>query len=336
LSIKDKLTLGDVQELFTVRSSRAAYWRVIALDWFTDDNAWGINKATEQAASKLSTPSDLPVSADMHQQFHIGVLDPHWLPAAYRPVGINLTAARVVPDSLTLLVDSKAELNDLVYDVSSKIPTPSEFTLGAAPFSDPVRMARDLELPSDFSARVNALAQRIIKNARTPYERVVALENFFRSGEFTYTLDTHLGDSPDELAEFLLETKAGFCEQFAASFAAMARVVGVPARVAVGYQPGDYRDGLFHTTPTRGRRCGSKVSAGSPSSPHPASRSRRSGSPPAGRGRSSPRPRPPPGRRVRARRPHRARCPPSHGEGAETSRCNRARSSTRPTTPPAT
>ena len=39
LSIKDKLSLGPVEELFTVKASRAAYWRVIALDWFTDDNA---------------------------------------------------------------------------------------------------------------------------------------------------------------------------------------------------------------------------------------------------------------------------------------------------------
>jgi transglutaminase-like putative cysteine protease len=249
LSIKDKLSQGPVQQLFTVKAPRAAYWRVIALDWFTDDNAWGINKATEQTASRLSTPSDLPQSTEMQQQFRIGVLDPHWLPAAYRPVGINLTAARVVPDSLTLLVDSKAQLNDLVYDVTSQVPTPTERTLQAAPFSDRTKMARDLELPADFSARVNLLARSIVKNANTPYARAVAIQQFFRSGEFKYTLDTHLGDSPDELAEFLLETKAGFCEQFAASFAALARVVGVPARVAVGYQPGDYRaDGLFHVT----------------------------------------------------------------------------------------
>ena len=249
LSIKDKLTLGPVQELFTVSSPRAAYWRVIALDWFTDENAWGVNKATELAASKLKAPLNLPPSTPVHQQFHIETLDPHWLPAAYQPVAINLTAARVVPDSLTLLVDSKSHLSDLVYDVDSEIPTPSLAVLQQAPQSDRRKMATDLELPADFPEAVRSLADTVTRGATTPYGRALALEKFFRSGAFTYTTNTNLGDSPDAITEFLTKTKAGFCEQFAASFAAMARAVGVPARVAVGYQSGTLgADGLYHVT----------------------------------------------------------------------------------------
>jgi len=249
LSILDKLTLGPVQELFTVKASRAAYWRVIALDWFSDANAWGVNKATEQAATKLSIPTDLPQSTAVHQRFRIEALDPHWLPAAYQPVAINLTAARVVPDSLTLLVDSTSPLHDLVYDVDSEIPTPKRADLARAPFTDPHAMPQDLELPNDFPTAVTNLARSITANADTPFGRAVALEKYFRSGLFKYTLDTDLGDSPDAITQFLLHTRKGFCEQFAASFAAMARAVGVPARVAVGYQPGSFEsDGLYHVT----------------------------------------------------------------------------------------
>jgi transglutaminase-like putative cysteine protease len=249
LSIRDKLKLGPVQELFTVKAPRAAYWRVIALDWFTNDNAWGVNRATEQAASKLTIPPNLPRSSPLHEQFHIKDLDPHWLPAAYQPVQINLTAARVVPDSLTLLVDSKSELHDLVYDVDSRIPTPSQVDLLQAPFSNPRLLARDLELPSDFPEPVRTLARQITGNADTPYGRAAALEAFFRNGTFHYTVDTDLGDSPEAITRFLTQTRAGFCEQFAASFAALARAAGVPARVAVGYQPGTLADdGLYHVT----------------------------------------------------------------------------------------
>src|SRR5262249_50758217 len=139
LHIKDKLTLGKPRELFTVRAERAAYWRVIALDWFTSDNAWGVNKATEHAASKLDEPGDRPPSTALHQQFDIEEIDPPWLPAAYRPVQINLNAARVVPDSLTLLVDSVQPIGKVVYDVDSQIPTPSVAELSAAPL-DPSAM----------------------------------------------------------------------------------------------------------------------------------------------------------------------------------------------------
>jgi len=250
LSIRDKLTLGPIQELFTVKSPRQAYWRVIALDWFSNGNAWGINKAAEVSASKLSDPTDLPPSAAVHQQFHIEQLDPHWLPAAYRPVGINLTAARVVPESTTLLIDSKDDLGDLLYDVDSQVPTPTTDQLERAPFSSRSKWKRDLQLPSDFPDTVRTLARTITTNAHGPYERALALVQYFRSsGRFTYSLDTNLGDSPNDLTQFLTKTRKGFCEQFAASYAALARAVGLPARVAVGYQPGTLgSDGLYHVT----------------------------------------------------------------------------------------
>jgi hypothetical protein len=185
----------------------------------------------------------------VHQRFHIEQLDPHWLPAAYRPVGINLTAARVVPDSLTLLVDSKQQLGQLTYDIDSQVPTPDTRALLRAPSSSRREFSRDLALPSDFPPEVRALAKRVTAGASGPYEKAVDLVRFFRSPPFTYTLDTNLGDSQSAISDFLLHTHAGFCEQFAASYAALARAVGLPARVAVGYQPGTLgADGLYHVT----------------------------------------------------------------------------------------
>jgi len=221
---------------------------VIALDWFTDDNAWGVNKATEHNASTLSAPDNLPPSTALHQQFDIKQIDPHWLPAAYRPVEINLNAARVVPDSLTLLVDSSQPIGTVVYDVQSAIPTPPVALLESAPL-DPNAMPNDIELPPDFPQTVRSLAQQITARANGPYERALALQDFFRKpGNFTYTLDTKLDDSTNAIVQFLQERR-GFCEQFAATFAAMARAVGVPARVAVGYQPGTLEaDNLYHVT----------------------------------------------------------------------------------------
>jgi hypothetical protein len=249
LHIQDKLTQGPVRELFTVRADRAAYWRVIALDWFTDDNAWGVNKATEHNASTLTEPDELPPSSALHQQFDIKEIDPHWLPAAYRPVQINLNDARVVPDSLTLLVDSAQPIGQVVYDVQSAIPTPSEAMLRAAPL-DPKAMPDDIQLPRNFPQSVRTLAQQITAGEDSPFGRAVKLQDFFRKkGNFTYTLDTNLQDSTNSIVQFLFQQRRGFCEQFAASFAAMARSVGIPARVAVGYQPGTVGpDNLFHVT----------------------------------------------------------------------------------------
>src|SRR3546814_13822800 len=56
----------------------------------------------------------------------------------------------------------------------------------------------------------------------------------------------HVGDA---LEQFLFETQVGYCEQFAGAYAAMARAVGLPARVAVGFTQGERDETdptLFH------------------------------------------------------------------------------------------
>ena len=56
---------------------------------------------------------------------------------------------------------------------------------------------------------------------------------------------------PDALDKFLFDTHRGFCEQYAAAFAELARSIGLPTRVAVGYQRG---------TLERRRACGTSTS----------------------------------------------------------------------------
>jgi hypothetical protein len=99
-------------------------------------------------------------------------------------------------------------------------------------------------LPADFPSDVRATARRITAGAASPYERAQALEQFFRDPAqgFQYSLDVDLGpraQSESAISQFL-QNRVGFCVQFASSFAAMARSVGLPARVAVGYTSGRY------------------------------------------------------------------------------------------------
>jgi hypothetical protein len=68
-----------------------------------------------------------------------------------------------------------------------------------------------------------------------------ALVNWFRSGRFTYTLTppaTAPGSNP--LVSFLTQTHAGDCEQFAGAYAVLARSLGLPTRVVVGFTAGRY------------------------------------------------------------------------------------------------
>ena len=65
----------------------------------------------------------------------------------------------------------------------------------------------------------------------------MALQDWFRTN-FDYSLDSPAGHGDDALVDFL-ESGVGYCEQFAGAYAAMARSLGIPARVAVGFTPGN-------------------------------------------------------------------------------------------------
>jgi transglutaminase-like putative cysteine protease len=123
------------------------------------------------------------------------------------------------------------------YTVESALPDFEPDTLRAAPDRVlPSIGERYLALP-ELDPRVVELAERIVADAASPYDRALALQNHLRDFEYSLTVPT--GHSESALARFLFDDQAGYCEQFSTAFAAMARVVGLPSRVAVGFTVGE-------------------------------------------------------------------------------------------------
>ncbi|KRF36238.1 transglutaminase family protein [Nocardioides sp. Soil805] len=94
-----------------------------------------------------------------------------------------------------------------------------------------------LEVPSSVSSDVRSLAAAVTGGAETRFRKARALQQWFREdGGFRYD-DTAIDDADaGDLDSFLDESgRVGYCEQFAASMAIMARIIGIPARVAVGF-----------------------------------------------------------------------------------------------------
>jgi len=78
----------------------------------------------------------------------------------------------------------------------------------------------------------------------------VMLQNWFRNtGGFSYSLAPAGGSGIPQLVKFLTTDKVGYCEQFAAAMAVLARTLGVPARVVVGFlAPHRLSDGSYRYT----------------------------------------------------------------------------------------
>lgn len=106
-------------------------------------------------------------------------------------------------------------------------------------------LQRNLYLPQQLewfpAERLQKLAKTITRDALTPYDKTVAIMQFLHSPRFSYSLNPPLLPPSQDAAEyFLFETNTGYCEQFASSMAVLLRSLRIPARVAVGYAPGQF------------------------------------------------------------------------------------------------
>jgi len=100
---------------------------------------------------------------------------------------------------------------------------------------------RALQLPAGGNPRARARAAEWRAQARSPDDIVQAALRMFRGENFVYTLSPpRIGD--DFVDGFLFDTRKGFCEHYAGSFAFLMRAAGVPARVVTGYQGGEYNE----------------------------------------------------------------------------------------------
>ncbi len=121
---------------------------------------------------------------------------------------------------------------------------------GTTPVQAPdlVGRSRFLALPSGIDSRVRGLADVLTTTAGTPLEQALLLEGFFRQqGRFTYSVDIDPGHAASDLAAWLFEEnspnyRTGYCEQFATAMGVMARSIGLPARLVLGFTPGDVAD----------------------------------------------------------------------------------------------
>jgi len=99
----------------------------------------------------------------------------------------------------------------------------------------------DLDLPPAANPKLQALGHSWQQQAPSTAERVLLARRWYLQQGFRYTLEPGALGSINPLDGFLFDTRAGFCEHFAASFSALMRAAGVPARVVVGYQGGSWQ-----------------------------------------------------------------------------------------------
>jgi len=205
----------------------------------------------------------------IEQEVKVGAFVDDHLVAAGMPLAIDARRLGTVFQlSGNVLRALESPRRGTTYRVWSYVPDPTPAELAAARGTYPVAVSRYLEVdgrefpPYGVARRADLVeqffadpsyadfrryrpmydvAEGVTRAADTPYETVLALESWLRQeGGFRYDESPpRLERSP--LVGFVTRTKAGYCQHFAGAMAAMLRMLGVPARVAVGFASGTKR-----------------------------------------------------------------------------------------------
>jgi transglutaminase-like putative cysteine protease len=242
---RGRLVQQSSLELFRVVADQPAYWRVSGLDRF-NGSVWGSDQRYTATDGQLRSATGLASDELLVQEITITGLDGIWLPAAYEPTDIEGDNISWNSPSATLVVSRGDGLEaGSTYRVTSIASLPSRDELISASPVVPVDVAKTFTaLPADFSPRITQKAVEITTGVSTTYEKALALQNYFLDN-FVYSLDVDEGHNGNRMENFLFDDNRGYCEQFSGTFAAMARSIGLPTRVAVGFTPGELVDGAY-------------------------------------------------------------------------------------------
>lgn len=103
-----------------------------------------------------------------------------------------------------------------------------------------------LDVPKGYqTSRVQMLAEKIFKSAKTPEDKLIIVQSYFMKKEYKPSLGpsaTQKNIEDDQtvapLENFLFISKEGHCEYFATAAAILLRMGGVPTRLIAGFRSG--------------------------------------------------------------------------------------------------
>ncbi|NUK54141.1 transglutaminase domain-containing protein [Streptomyces lunaelactis] len=247
VSLQNNLNQPENREVIRYRtnatSTQDIYLRIVALDEF-DGAVW---KTSQRTIGEV--PGVLPLPDGLNQSVGTteiktnisaaGSYKQNYLPMPYPATKVAINGRwRYEPAGRTLVGDRGQDTRGAQYSVTSLMVNPAAKQLAAAPPAPDALVKEYTKVPDSLPSVVKRTALDVTKGATSDYDRAVKLQDWFAvSGGFSYNTDVRSGTGVNAITRFLRDKK-GFCVHFSFSMAAMARTLGIPARVAVGFTPG--------------------------------------------------------------------------------------------------
>ena len=228
------------------------YFQLAVLDEFTGDS-WRVSEPSDESSQSIS--DTFPVQADRAsyilptlETYRVTIsdsFDTSWLPVRYFPTSVVSDQPwQLDRTSMDVYIDSDEDTAGQTYDFTADItqPTIRQMRLSTDPTPD---YRRYMDLPGNLPDVFAQLAREHTRGESTRFGQARALESWFRSDAFTYDINAAetSGANIDDLVDFLTTSQDGYCEQFATAMAIMARTLGIPSRVVVGFLQPEHVEG---------------------------------------------------------------------------------------------
>lgn len=220
--------------------------RIVTDDQFTG-TVWqpstGSLARSQTVQTGLPSPPGLSptVATTEHStRISIGALAQTYLPLPYPTRRVDIQGTWLWEPRTLNVVGEDLTTQNLSYTATYLLVTPTSAQLSAAgkpPAEVVARYAPTEGLPASIARQA-----RTVAGLGTPHEQAVRLQAWFRNGGgFTYSEKSPGNgrtDSGQNSVAAFLQDRTGYCVHFASAMAVMARTLGIPSRVAVGFLPG--------------------------------------------------------------------------------------------------
>ncbi|MFE4954580.1 DUF3488 and DUF4129 domain-containing transglutaminase family protein [Streptomyces sp. NPDC056653] len=247
VSLQNDLNQPENREVMSYRTNSGSpqdfYLRILALDQFTGSEWRPSRRSLQDVPKRLPNPDGLAADVAVTEiRSNISASRSYqqtYLPLPYPATEIKIGGHwRYERAGRTLVGDRGQTTRGAQYGVSSLVVQPTADQLAAAGPASAAMRREYTEVPGSLPKVVKETAEQVTKGAANNYERAVKLQNFFAlDGRFSYDTSVTSGTGSAAIGRFL-KAKRGFCVHFSFTMAAMARTLGIPARVAVGFTPG--------------------------------------------------------------------------------------------------
>jgi protein-glutamine gamma-glutamyltransferase len=241
------------QVVMRVRSQVEGFWRVMAFDQYTGQG-WKVSRNPNSTilrrapwSFRFNVPQVSPQShtKEIVQTFSILTEFPNLLPALSQAREIYFPTQEIALDPEGGLRSPGPLEEGLTYSVVSDVPYRDRTRLNQVSKQYPKSIRETyLQVPVKVKSLIQQKTEALLSKAQrpllTPYEKALYLTQSLKQ---QYSLQANippLKPSQDLVETFLSDWGGGYPDHFASVLTVMLRSIGIPARLATGFGPGEF------------------------------------------------------------------------------------------------